>query len=398
MILNIEEPYTHKYAFLQLAFRPFFVAALAFGAISIIIWSLIYLNGWSLPGNHYLPITWHAHEMIFGYVMAVICGFLLTAIQNWTNLQTVQNKGLFVLLAFWLLARALPFVNIDGAIYIAAACDISFMLLFFIAALIPVVKAKQWMQVGITSKLLLLTICNAVFYLGVFTADPNYERFGLYGAFYLIMALVLTMIRRLIPFFVEKGLETPFQAKNAKWVDISSLVLFLVFAIADIINPISQLVAVLAIAQFALHSFRISGWYHIGIWKKPLLWVIVMAYAWITLGFLLKAFSIWASVSPYLALHGFAYGGFGMITLGMMTRVALGHTGRSVFDPPNILSFVFIAINIGAFFRVIVPLLDPPHYLWWVGLSQVFWILAFMVTLIVYFPMLIKARVDARPG
>ena len=158
------------------------------------------------------------------------------------------------------------------------------------------------------------------------------------------------------------------------------------------------MVAALAIVQFALHSYRISGWYHPGIWKKPLLWIILVAYAWITLGFLLKALSIWVGISPFIALHGFAYGGFGMITLGMMTRVALGHTGRSIFDPPKALTLIFIIINMGAFFRVIMPLIDQQHYIWWIAASQLFWVLAFTIALIVYFPMLIKARVDARPG
>ncbi len=397
-MLNIEEPYTKKYAFLQLAFRPFFVAALTFAAVSILIWSLLYLNGWSLPGNHYTSFTWHAHEMIFGYTMAVICGFLLTAIKNWTNVQTLQNSGLLILAILWLLARVLPFVDHEIAMYIAAGCDISFLLMLFFTAITPIIKAKQWMQVGIISKILLITLCNVVFYVGVFTEKDSYERIGLYGAFYLIMALLLTMMRRLIPFFVEKGLGTPFQAKNNKWVDISSLVLFLVFSIADIVNPASQFVAVLAIIQFVLHSYRISGWYHIGIWKKPLLWVLMIAYAWIAIGFLLKALSYWAGISPFLALHGFAYGGLGVITLGMMTRVALGHTGRSVFNPPKMLTIVFVMINFGVFFRIIAPLLDQQHYLWWIGIAQALWILAFTITLVIYFPMLIKARIDKRPG
>jgi len=397
-MLNIEEPYTHKYAFLQLAFRPFFAAAMIFSAIFIGIWAWLYHTGSSLPNVNYNTTTWHAHEMIFGYIMAVVGGFLLTAIKNWTNIQTLQKTPLLLLLLLWLGARAMPFIEGEQSLLITAIFDISFLLYLFIAAVRPVIRAKQWNQVGIISKILLIALFNTAFYYGLITADPLWERIGLYGAFYMILALVLTMIRRLVPFFTEKGVDGDFEAKNYRWVDITSLVAFLLFAIADIINPMSQIVAVLAIIQFALHSFRVYNWYHPGIWKKPLLWSIASAYAWITLGFLLKALSVWTDISLFVALHSFTYGGLGMITLGMMTRVALGHTGRSVFQPPKILNLVFIVLSTGSVVRILLPLFMPQSYALWIGISQALWIAAFSIIAVVYVPMLLKARVDRRPG
>lgn len=397
-MLNIEEPYPHKYAFLQLGFRPFFLIALASGALLIFAWMLLYLNGWSLPVSNYPTMLWHAHEMIFGYAMAVVAGFLLTAIKNWTNRQTLNKAPLLGLVGLWLIPRVLPFSGNDTLFIVGAGVDVLFGIVLFLAALYPLVKAKQWAQAGISSKLLMITAANLAFYLGLFGVLDDGGRIGLYAGFYLLLALILTMARRLIPFFIEKGIDATFQAKNYKWIDISSLVLFLLFAISDLVSPWSPITASLALAQFLLHSIRLYLWYHPGIWKKSLLWIIYTAYAWITIGFLLKALAIWVGISPYLAIHCFAYGGIGMMTLGMMARVSLGHTGRSVFNPPAQLNVIFVLLAIGSVFRIVFPLFDSSHYLWWIGISQVLWILAFLVALVIYLPMLIKARVDRRPG
>lgn len=397
-MLNIEEPYPHKYAFLQLAFRPFFSVALAFAALSIFAWMLLYLNGWSLPVKNYPTMMWHAHEMIYGYAMAVVAGFLLTAIKNWTNRQTLNKAPLLGLVGLWLVPRLLPFSGNENLLIVGAVLDVLFGIALFFAALYPLLKAKQWAQAGIVSKLLMIAAANMAFYLGLFGVLNDGGRIGLYAGFYLLMALILTMARRLIPFFIEKGIDETFEAKNYKWIDISSLVLFLFFAISDLVAPWSHITAALALSQFLLHSIRLYLWYHPSIWKKSLLWVIYTAYAWITFGFLLKALAIWAGISPFLAVHGFAYGGFGMLTLGMMTRVSLGHTGRSVFNPPAQLNRIFMLLAAGSVFRIIFPLIDGSHYMWWIAASQILWIMAFLATLVIYLPMLIKARVDRRPG
>ncbi len=397
-MLTIEEPYPHKTAFLQLGFRPFFTASLCFAVISVLAWMLIYINGWSLPATKYPTMLWHAHEMVFGYSIAVVAGFLLTAIRNWTGVPTLNNKPLLGLLLLWLLPRILPLVSDDSLLPLTAFLDTAFGIGLFVAAIHPIAKKRQWMQAGIISKLLLITAANLVFYLGLFGIIPDGDRIGLYAGFYLLLALVLTMIRRLIPFFIEKGIEQPFQAKNFKLADIGSLVLFLMFAVSDIVDRNSQLTALLALAQFILHGFRLYHWHHVEIWKKPLLWILYLAYVWIALGFLLKAVSVWAGISPFIAVHSLAYGGVGLISLGMIARVSLGHTGRNVFDPPKSLKGIFIILTTGAVFRIVFPLIDSSHYQWWIVLAQILWMIAFAATLAIYLPMLIKARVDGRPG
>ena len=398
MMLTLEEPYPHKTAFLQLGFRPFFTAALAFSALAMMAWSLFYLLGWSLPLTSYPTMTWHAHEMVFGYAMAVTAGFLLTAIRNWTNIPTVRGTPLLTLVLVWLAARVIPFSGLPQSLLLTAVFDLAFNLGLFAAALYPLVRAKQWVQAGIISKVLLIAIANLFFYLGLAGVIADGGRSGLYAGFYLILALIFTMGRRVIPFFIEKGVDSPFQARNERWIDISSLVLFLLFMIADITAPSHWLTATLAIAQFPIHALRLKYWYHADIWKKPLLWTLYVAYIWITLGFLFKAGAVWLGLSPFASVHSFAYGGIGLVTIGMIARVSLGHTGRNVFDPPRQLNLIFLPLAIGVIVRVLFPVIIPSMYVYWVGLAQILWIVAFTGIFVLYVPMLIKARVDGRPG
>jgi len=397
-MLNIEPKYTGKTAFLHLGFRPFFFAALSFAVVSMTLWLLIFTLGKNILPNHYPLISWHAHEMIFGFATATVTGFLLTAVKNWTGIQSINGKPLMVLFTLWLLARILAFVPTSWALPTLAVVDSLYLLIVTVAFSYPVFKIRQWKNLAFSGKLLTLFIANVIFYLGLLGYMDNGIHYGLYIAFYTVLAIVFNMGRRVIPFFIEKGLGCPFEAKNYHWVDISSLWLFLAFSIADIFFPNHYTVAILAAALVVLHSARLYGWYHKAIWQKSLLWVLLVGYSWIVLGFILKFLSVFLSVSPFIALHAFAYGGIGMITAGMMARVSLGHTGNNVFEPPKILHLIFGLLFVGAISRVILPLFFNQFYMPLITLSQVLWILAFLLFFIVYAPMLIKARADGRHG
>ena len=358
----------------------------------------MYTFGISLLPNNYPLFSWHGHEMVFGFAVATTTGFLLTAVKNWTGIQTVNNKPLLGLFLFWLVSRIIVFIPGSWVLPTLAVIDSIFLLFVTWAFSSPVFKVKQWNNLAFSGKLLLLFLANIVFYLGLLGILDNGVHYGLYAGFYTALAVIFNMGRRVIPFFIEKGLGCPFQAKNYKWVDASSLWLFLSFSISDIFFPNHIVTAVLAAALVVLHGARLLGWYHPGIWKKSLLWVLVVGYIWIVLGFALKISAILLGTSPFLALHAFAYGGIGMVTAGMMARVSLGHTGNNVFDPPKILHVIFALLFVGAFIRVILPLFLGQFYIHLIGLSQVLWIAAFLIFFIRYAPMLIKARVDGRFG
>ncbi len=384
--------------FLHLGFRPFFMAGIISAIILIALWMAIYIFGWQLLPSTYPPFAWHAHEMIFGYASAVIVGFLLTAVKNWTGIQTIHHTPLFGLFFLWVLARLLAFVSGQWAFITLAVIDSFFFLFAMLAYTYPVYKARQWNQLAFSGKLLFLFVGNVIFYLGLAGVINNGVHYGLYIGFYTIVGTIFTMGRRIIPFFIGKGLDESFEPKNYRWVDVSSLWLFLAFSVSEILASQSWISAVLAGLLLVLHGVRLQGWYHHGVWKKPLLWVLFIGYCWFVLAFLLKIISIVFDVSPSLAIHAFAYGGIAIITLGMMARVTLGHTGRNVFDPPPVLIPVFSLLLAGAIVRVIFPLLFTNYYLFWVGLSQGLWIIAYLLMAFFYVPMLAKARIDGRYG
>lgn len=396
--MQIEPRYSGKTAFLHLGFRPFFFFAIAFALLSMLLWLLIYSSGYSLLSPNYPGITWHAHEMVFGYAAAVIAGFLLTAVKNWTGIQTINHIPLLLLVLLWISARLMIFIPASWVLVPVAFADCLFLLILTIAFSYPLLKTRQWHNFAFSGKLALLFIANVIYYLGVFDYLENGINYGLYGGFYVVLAIIFNMGRRVIPFFIEKGLGCPFQAKNYRWVDLSSLFFFLLFAVADIIQPNSKLVALFAAILLLIHTVRLYGWYHPDIWKKSLLWVLFVGYAWIVLGFAMKVAAAFGLIGTNLSLHAFAYGGIGMVTAGMMARVSLGHTGNNVFEPPRLLSFIFALLFAGAVVRVILPIFITTNYPQLIMLSQLLWIAAFALFFFRYAPMLIKARVDGRYG
>ncbi|WP_163832673.1 NnrS family protein [Spartinivicinus ruber] len=394
--LNSQQSNQPRFALFNLGFRPFFLGAAIYAVTSITIWLGTYGLGWSLTSSTISPMVWHAHEMIFGYSLAVIAGFLLTAVKNWTNTQTVYGVKLALLFSCWVVPRIA--ILFEQGLLIAAIMDTLFILLLILCVIAPVVKAKQWKQTGIMAKLLLMGVANTLFYLGVFGILESGIHWGNYTGLYLIIGLILTMGRRVIPFFIERGVCYPVTLKNHLWLDISSLVIFLLFFITTVFTHYTIIAAWLAAILFVIHLARITGWYTKGIWRKPLLWSLYLAYAFIIVGFLLFSLSGYHYVSFFLAIHSMAFGGIGLVTLSMMSRVSLGHTGRNVQQPPKLVGAACIILAIGGVIRVFLPILDMSHYLNWIVLSQLCWITAFVIFLIIYTPILVKPRVDHQFG
>jgi len=384
-------------AIFSLAFRPFFLLAGLFAIIAMLIWMAQFSFGYQfkLALNSTL---WHSHEMIFGYSMAVIAGFLLTAVKNWTGIQTIHGRPLMALALCWVLARIMPFLPSSNAAYWMAAFDTVFILGLCISFAIPVFKSKQWKQLGILSKLMLFFISNIIFYLGLFNILESGVQWGLNGGFYMVIALIFMMARRVIPFFIENGLGTKTVVKNSRLIDITSLVLFVVFAVSDIFLPGSYWVVTSASILLLIHLVRLAMWYRHGIWSVPLIWVLYVSYGFLTLAFALKLAVIFYAASPFIALHAFAVGGIGVMTLGMMSRVTLGHTGRNINNPPRLLPVALIAVIFSAGLRVVAPLLLGELYLTWILAAQIFWIIAFCLFVFIYATMLLRPRIDGQPG
>ena len=399
-MLQIESPSKapKSFALFNLGFRPFFLLATGFGAFSMLVWMAIYVHGNQSLLNSKLPsMWWHAHEMVFAYAIAVISGFLLTAVGNWTSLPMPKGRALMGLVALWLAARILPFTHFEQSINLMALTDLLFMLSLATAIFIPIYRTKQWTQMPIVLKVLLMAASNTLFYAALLGYVPmEMVYWGLYSGFYLVVSLIMMMGRRVIPFFIERGVpNAPIQLTNRKWLDISSLFLFLAFMIVEVFTAYSTVSELIAAALFVLHAIRLWDWYDHGIWRKAMLWVLYVGYSFVVLGFALKAVTSLLGLSPWIAVHAFAAGGIGMITTGMMARVALGHTGHNVQQPPKTIQYIFALILLGAFIRVILPMITPyEYYSLVIGASQLCWVIGFSLFVAIYAPILSKPRID----
>jgi uncharacterized protein involved in response to NO len=398
-LLNIQESASNRpFSVFVLGFRPFFLAAGLIAVISMASWMAVYSLGLRLPLENLAPQFWHAHEMIFGFVMAVVAGFLLTAVRNWTGVQTLQYRGLMWLTALWAGAR-ICFLFGTEFILLAAILDVTFNFLLAISLLLPVVRVKQWMQAGILSKIVLLGICNLVFYLGVFGFVEKGMFWGLNGALFLLLALVLTMGRRVMPMFIQNGVKYPVKLKNSTFLDMSSLVLLLGFAVSEVFFSHALTSSVLAAALFTISSIRLYNWHTRGIWSAPLLWGLYGAFVFLTFGFLLFALMPYSPmITRSIAIHVFTVGGFALITLSMMSRVTLGHTGRDVLQPARWTWSAQLLIVTGALVRTLCPMLLPAYYSQWILISQVMWIIGFLLFVIINYSFLTRPRVDGAQG
>jgi uncharacterized protein involved in response to NO len=386
-----------NYPVFNQGFRIFFLGASVYSIISILFWTGIYSFNITLPMKGLSPFQWHAHEMIYGFSVAVIAGFLLTAVKNWTGIQTVHGFFLAIIFSLWLLARVLFLFGTDQITF-AAIFDFLFILAVIIAVATPIIQAKNYRQLGILSKLILLAVFNSFFYLGYFGTIEQGVYWGLYGGLYLVIGLILTLGGRVIPFFTERGVGYEVKLYNPKWPTLLGLLIFLVFFISELFLQNQTITGIAAAGLFIVYSIRLAGWYTPGIWNKPLLWSLHFSMLFVNLGFLLFVLSAYFGVSKFIAIHALAYGGIGIITLSMMARVILGHTGRDINLPPVTVKYIFIVIIIGSIIRVFFPLFFPEQYLIWIICSQVLWIVAFIIFSLTYTPMLLKPRVDNQFG
>jgi uncharacterized protein involved in response to NO len=378
-------------------FRPFFLGAVLFAMIGMGQWMAAYLYQWPVPLDGISVYQWHGHEMIFGYSMAVIAGFLLTAAQNWTGEKTAHGFMLAILILLWAAARVLM---IFGTRFLLPAMlsDMLFMLGLAVAVARPVIQVRQTRQAPVLLIVAALAAANLAFYLGAAGLLAGGAWLGLYSGLYLVLGLVLFMGRRVIPFFTERGLEPPVKIKNARWNDIATYTLYPLFVISEMAAPLAWTGAVLAGLLFILNSFRVSGWHTLAIWQKPLLWGLFAAFLMINLGFLLRGLMPVTAVPPYLHIHAFTLGGIGIVTISMMARVTIGHTGRNVHAAPPIMTLLLVGMALSTLFRLFFPLLDPAHYTWWIAAAGALWMVSFGLFAFTFFPMLVAPRIDGKPG
>ena len=380
----------------RLGFRPFFLGAAAFAVLAVALWAASYL-GWVAFAPRGGALAWHMHEMPFGFACAVIAGFLLTAVQNWTDSPGLRGAPLAALFGLWLAARiawlwpGLPW-------WLLAALELAFL---------PAVAARLGWQLGrvqqrrnypLVGLLGLLTVADALALYAVHSNDFILLRQATWAPLWLIGAVIALIGGRVIPLFTVNGLRLPAAAPVPSfepWLAMGGFVLLAVLAAAGVGLAPDLRLAPLLLALALLHGWRAVRWYRPGIWRVPLLWSLHVAYAWLVVALLgLAAWHAGVPIAGSAALHAFTVGTVGGLILAMMARVSLGHTGRPL-APPRPMAIAFAAVAVATAVRVALAGVAPRLA---VALAAAAWCAAFGMFVVRYAPMLWRARVDGRPG
>ena len=382
------------FALFALGFRPFFLMAGVFAVLLMAVFVLaLATDVWHY--NYFPLFTWHAHEMVFGYAAAVVAGFLLTSVRNWTGMDTTTGRGLLLLTLLWLAGRfALAIPTLPG--WLIALIDVSFLPVLAIVISIPILKLKQRHNFPVPLLLLLMAMGNALVYAEMLEFSFGSAERGMIIGVGALLLLISVIGGRVMPFFTERGLPGVTVVRR-KWVESSATPMIALWLLLELMLPDSIWVSMAAMGAALVHGVRLIGWGSLRIWQQPMLWIIHLAYAWLVAGFFMQGLAAMGWMPVTTALHGWTAGAIGLFTLGMMARVALGHTGRPIEASP-MMTVAFVSLALVAPVRVLLPLLFPSAIETVLLIAATGWILAFAIFVWVYAPYLVRPRADGQAG
>jgi uncharacterized protein involved in response to NO len=377
-------------------FRPFFLLAGVFGALLLPLW-LLALAGVFHPEAYFNPTYWHAHEMVFGFSTAVIAGFLLTAASRWTSRETVVGKPLLALASLWLAARVVILTASIWPRWLPAAVDLAFLPAVALGIGRPVVASRNWRQAPLMGLLIALFLANLVMHLDVLGLFADGQRRGSLFAVDLVVLVILIMAGRVFPMFTRNatGVKT---IRSVPVLDVLALLAMLVVTLLQAGQTAAATTGYAAGVASILCAVRAVHWGARHSLRTPLLWILHLGYAWIPIGLAIRAVAMLdGRVPAVLGTHALTIGAIASVILGMMSRVALGHSGRALV-PSRIIVVAFVLISLAACARVFVPLFAVSLYQGSVYAAGILFALAFLLFTIVYFPILTQPRPDGQPG
>ncbi len=378
------------FALWQLGFRPFYLLASVFAALSIGLWALQFA-GWL--GQPYLagPV-WHAHEMLFGFTMAVVVGFLFTAGRNWSGRPTPTGPALMALAALWVAGRVLVLTPYGWA---AAVVNVAFPLAAAVGLAIPFIAARNKRNYFFIGLLVLM----AAAVLGIHLAQLGVTQLpgwiGIQVALDVVLFIMAVMGGRVIPMFTNSIAGA--SATKRPWLEKAALGTTLALLLADGLALHGLPLALLAGVCAAAHLARWVRWQPWKTLRTPLVWVLHVAYFWIPVHLALRGLAELGWITASVATHALTVGAIGGLIIGMMTRTALGHTGRPLKAGRADIT-CYLLVLAAALIRVGVPLLAPGQLVHSVIWSAALWSAGFALYAVAYWPVLTRVRVDGKPG
>lgn len=381
------------FALWQLGFRPFYLLGAGFAALAVPVWLLHYAGLWSIDLG-WPAQTWHVHEMVFGFAVAIVTGFLFTAVRNWTGQATPTGGRLIGFCLLWLGARVAYLLGAPSA---ALAIELLFLALVAAALLAALVRARNSRNYFVGVLFVALAAVNLLFH-GVAAGRIGWLEPAAAGrlGLYLIVLLTIVIGGRVIPMFTATRIRGLRQFRDVRLDRAALAATALAFGL-DLASVGGAALAAAASLAAVLHAVRLAGWRPLATRTIPLLWVLHLSYAWLPIGLALMAAWALGWLAAPLAVHAFGLGVIGGLVIGMITRTAMGHTGRMlVTDSGEV--WMYLLVHAAVVVRVLAPLVAPGLYLSWLVLASVLWSAGFALYLVVYGPRLIRARIDGREG
>ena len=379
------------FALWNLGFRPFFLLASIFSAISVLLWAA-HFSGY-FPSAYLQGPVWHGHEMLVGYTAAVIAGFLLTAVRAWTNEPTPSGVPLMALAALWVCGRVLVLTPFAMS---AAVVNAAFPVAVAVAIGIPMLRSRNVRNYFFVALLMLMGVLILAVHLalqGRFELSP---RLGLQLALDVVLFIMVIMGGRVIPMFTNNGVPGANATRHALVEKLALSSVMLLFA-ADLLQLPQTVIAMIALISALAHGVRLFLWKPWRTLATPLVWILHAAYAWIVVHLALRGLSGLELLTGSYATHALTVGAIGGLTLGMMTRTARGHTGRPLIADRFEIT-VFLLIQVAAVVRVFGGIASPGLYVLSVQLSALLWAAAFVLYAVRYWPVLTRPRLDGKPG
>ena len=386
-----ETPLKAHFALWNLGFRPFYLLATVFGALSVLLWAAQFSG--LLPSTYLQGPLWHAHEMLFGFTTAVIAGFLLTAVRAWTSQPTPSGIPLMGLAALWVCGRVLALTPFTMT---AAIVNAAFPVAVAVAIGIPMWRSRNLRNYFLAGLLLLMGVLILMVHLALRADTVIPPRLGLQLALDVVLFIMAVMSGRVIPMFTNNGIPGTNATRNALVEKLAPGAVILLFA-ADLLQLPNTVVAMIALMGAFLHGVRLALWKPWRTLATPLVWVLHAAYAWIVLHLFLRGLSALDLLPGSYAIHALTVGAIGGLTLGMMTRTARGHTGRPLVAD-GFERMIFLLVQIAAVVRVFGPMALPGWTLACIQVSAMLWAAACGLYAIRYWPVLTRPRLDGKPG
>ncbi|MCX7552447.1 NnrS family protein [Marinicella sp. S1101] len=389
--------HNHKISILNMAFRPFFLMGSLLAMSYIMLWVL------SLYGQLHLDVYggimwWHIHEMLFGFVGAIVIGFLLTAVKTWTGLPSVHGSTLVCLVLLWLMGRIFMFAIAWLNPGLIALIDLAFLPIAGAFLAIPIIKKRMWRNLIFLPILLLMTYANGLMHCATYLSDPTHLIRATNQQVFLVTLLMVILGGRVIPMFTANSTQTPRVGTIPilEWFSILSVLALVLLQFLPLALPAKWLAGLFTSAAL-IHFIRLFRWRFWVTLRTPLVWSLHLSYACIPLGYLLFALSLVSDIfNRSQAIHTLTVGAISLMILAMISRVSLGHTGRKIVVGKTV-TVAFLLVFAAFIIRVFGTKLGMDIAYVYV-VAAVMWSAAFALYLIKYSKLLISPRIDKKPG